>query len=84
MFYNCIKLEYLNLNSFYTKILDEEESNKNLRELNRKIFSNIPDYLVFCINITLQSDIFLNQLLSKSCSVNYCSSDWRSKKRKKF
>ena len=29
-----------------------------------------------------QSDKFLNQLSSKKCSVNYCLSDWKSKKKK--
>ena len=46
-------------------------------------FSNVPDYLVYCINLSLpQSEIFLNQITSKKCPVNYCLNDWKSVKKK--
>ena len=76
MFYNSTKLEYLNLSEFSSIIKGKELSYDDA-------FSNTPDYLIYCINESKpQSDIFLNQLKAKKCSMNYCLSDWESKRKK--
>ena len=83
MFNNCIKLEYLNIINFEQKSFYYEKDEMDFKLRNQYIFSNISDYLVYCINLSNpQTEIFTIQLSSKICAVNYCLSNWKSKQKK--
>ena len=81
IFYNCINLEYLNIINFNKIILNE-----NFNTYYLYILANTTENIVYCINTTNisnpNSNIFILQLSSKKCSVNYCSKDWKTKQKK--
>ena len=70
MFYNCVNLEYINL--------------KNLSELRNchKMFDNVPENIVICINENIAKEKIFPQLNNKSCYSIDCSDDWNSKQKK--
>ena len=85
MFYGCKNLEFLNISKF--KILDQKDIqmphyiNANYEQM----FTQIPENIVYCIdeNNTINYDpLMLNPLKYRRCSVLYCQSDWKSKKKK--
>ena len=75
MFSYCESLEYLNVMNFY------KVNGASYNFLN--IFLKISDYLVYCISPEVNDkDHIKSLLLSKKCSVNDCSSNWKSKRKK--
>ena len=76
IFYGCIKLQFLNISSFYRPDSYEQ------------IFTQIPENIVYCINYSdndidnTYNSIIIKPLKTKKCSVFYCSSDWKEKKKK--
>ena len=78
MFYNCINLEFINLENFI--LLENIDP-----EYYMDIFLNTSEYLVYCINMDSQySNVLKNLLNSKKCSIHDCSSNWRTKKKKRI
>ena len=75
MFYNCKNLKFINLKNFYQM----NQNNESFYEM----FGGTSDFLVYCINKRAKdTDQIKFQLLSKNCSVEYCSDDWQSKVKK--
>ena len=68
MFSSCLNLEYINLFNFNIT------SNMN----SYKMFI----YLVYCIKDDLLSSPYLQDLISKECSTNDCSDNWRKSLKK--
>ena len=79
----CKNLEFINLTNFCLNYdrLEEEEYYLDM-------FILTQDFLVYCKNdqisdiYDLSVDVVKNQLLSKRCSIENCSTNWKSKKKK--
>ena len=71
MFYNCTNLEYLNIYFF------KEKSGASFSNM----FTYTSDYLIYCIRENIKdTDEIKSQLVSKNCSINDCSYNWKSRK----
>ena len=76
MFYECKKLQFLNISYFYKPDSYEQ------------MFTLIPENIVYCINYNDNdiddnyNSIIIKPLKLKKCSVSYCLSDWKEKRKK--
>ena len=70
MFSYCSNLEYINLNNI------EIESSSSI---NDKIFQDVPENVVICINNTDAKEKIFSKIANLNCSVIDCTNDWKSK-----
>ena len=73
MFSYCSNLEYINLNNI------EIESSSSI---NDKIFQDVPENVVICINNTDAKEKIFSKIANLNCSVIDCTNDWKSKQKK--
>ena len=76
MLSGCRNLEYVNLINFDESKLDDDES------CYENMFNEVPENIVICINESITMDKIFPQITTKTCYVNYCSDDWKSKQKK--
>ena len=76
LFSDCINLEYINLKNF------NESSLYNSPSYYKKMFYNLPENLVVCINQNLTERKIFPQITEKKCYTIDCSDDWKSRRYK--
>ena len=76
LFSDCINLEYINLKNFNESSLDNSPS------YYQKMFYNLPENLVVCINQNLTERKIFPQITEKKCYTIDCSDDWKSRRYK--
>ena len=72
IFYDCKYLEYVNLYHFYDEMMTHFSD----------MFHGVKENIIYCINDEKKSDHIKSQISLKKCSINDCSSDWKSKRKK--
>ena len=98
MFFSCSKLTSLNLSNFSTKSLTNIDlifyDCKYLEYVNLYHFSDtmvfqfsdmfhgVKENIIYCIKDEIKADHIISQISLKKCSINDCSSDWKSKRKK--
>ena len=76
MFYGYVNLEYINLNNFIEIKLN------NSQKYYQKMFYNIIENIVICINENITAGKIFPQIKNKKCNVIDCPLDWKSKQKK--
>jgi surface protein len=98
MFFSCSKLTSLNLSNFSTKSLKIIDyifyDCKYLEYINmyhfnkgnilyfNDMFHGVKENIIYCIKDEKEADYIISQISIKKCSINDCSSDWKSKRKK--
>jgi surface protein len=72
IFYDCKNLEYINMYHFY------EGKISHLSDM----FHGVKENIIYCIKKEVTADHIISQISLKKCSINDCSSDWKSKRKK--
>ena len=76
MFYNCKKLEFINLKNFDEKSLLNSPNNY------QDMFKNVPENVVVCIKEVFTESKILPLIQKKNCYVIDCTNNWKSKQKK--
>ena len=71
VFNGCINMEYINLKNYNEKLLTRYD----------RVFHNVPDNIVICLNKSNNISILLSQIPNKNCYNIDCSDNWKSKKK---
>ena len=98
MFFSCSKLTSLNLSNFSTKSLTNIDlifydckclEYVNIYHFNdamifqfSDMFHGVKENIIYCIKDEMKAAHIISQISLKKCSINDCSSNWKSKRKK--
>ena len=72
LFSKCYNLQYINISNYIGKNTSDDDF----------LLKDVSENITYCFNSGNENSELLEQLKNKKCSINYCSNDWRTKKRK--
>ena len=72
VFSKCYNLQYINISNYIGKNTSDDDF----------LLKDVSENITYCFNSGNEISELLEQLKNKKCSINYCSNDWRTKKRK--